>query len=140
MADLELEIRAAAAIPSGATAPWPGTADPTDGGLNVHISGGTIGPPTTADNPLSLADQAATGSAVALGSLTAGPGGLLICCVPSPISTTGSITRVSGSGVAATRGIPLAPGGSVVNTSVKNANQLYIIQEVAGGVISVSQV
>jgi hypothetical protein len=39
VADLELEIRAAAAIPSGASAPFPATADPTTGGLNVFVAG-----------------------------------------------------------------------------------------------------
>ena len=131
-----LEVKAAG--PVTGTTPVAATADPTDGALNVHIAGGTVSPPTTPSSPSSLPDQAATGSAVALGSLAAGPGGLLISC---PLSATpGSITRVSGSDVAVNQGVPLSPGGSYVNTSVQNANQLYIIAQVAGGVVSVSQV
>ena len=135
-----LEVKAAG--PVTGTPPVAATADPTDGGLNVHIAGGTVTPvpPATAYNPVSLPDQAATGTAVALGNLPSGPGGILVTCAPTPISTAGSITRVSGSGVTATQGIPLAPGGSFVITSVLNASQLYIIQEVAGGVISASQI
>ena len=59
-----LEVKVAG--PVTGTPPTAATADPTDGGMNVHIAGGTVTPvpPATGYDPVSLPDQAATGIGV----------------------------------------------------------------------------
>lgn len=100
----------------------------TSGGNDVSASNPIpIAPNTTASSPSSLDDTTATGSAVALGSLVAGPGGIVVTAHPS--NPVGSVVRVGGSDITTTRGQPLGPGASYTWTSVRNANQLSIIIE-----------
>lgn len=123
---------------AGGADAWPVSLE-VDGTPIDSTNGVPVVATTTTGDPASLADTTATSSAVALGSLARGPGGIMITALPT--NPAGSIVRVSGSDVTSTRGQPLGPGASYVNTSVANANQLYI--RIGAGVapaVAVSQV
>ena len=98
------------------------------------------------DNPLpvaaplasalaSLDDVAVTTTAATLGSLAAGPTGIMLTAHPSNTS----VIRVSGADVGAAHGQPLGPSASVV-LSVKNANLLQVRTESGAATLCVSAV
>ena len=92
--------------------------------------------PSIADTIASLADVTVTGTAAPLGSLAAGPTGILVTAHPG---NTGNV-RVSGSDAAIGQGQPLAPGVGVI-FSVSNASALHVILEGgASGKVCVSAV
>lgn len=115
------------------------TIDPTTGGLNVNVAGGALAIASELATSLNgIADQNATGTAVALGSLAAGPNGILVTSHPN--NDPASVIRVA-TNAATNIGVPLARGGSWT-FNVANASALKIIYEasVTGGVaVSVMQ-
>jgi hypothetical protein len=111
---------------AGGADAWPVSLE-VDGDPITATNGVPVVAQTTSGDPRSTTDQTATGTPTALTALVRGPGGLLI--MAHPLNPAGSIVRISGSDVSTTKGTPLGPGASYIDTSVANANQLYLVIE-----------
>jgi len=93
----------------------------------VPVQGSITSAPTLATALNGIADQTVTTTAAALGSLAAGPNGILVRSHPD--NATASRIRVA-TNAAANIGVPLAPGESWT-FAVANASDLQVILEAA---------
>lgn len=132
-----LDVRSAAPVVS-TSGTVTQAADPSDGGMLVHVTGGSLtSGPKLATSVASVSDVTATATPTALPGLVAGPTGILVTAHPT--LNTG-VLRVSGNDVTASHGQPFAPSSSYV-FSVANANELWcVIESGASGVLCVSAV
>lgn len=98
---------------------------PASLGAKAPASSASVTGSLASTAPTTVADQTATGSAVALGSCAAGPSGVR---VQNTSATGGTNIRVGDSSITTTRGVQLAPGQWEI-FAVTNANVLYVIAE-----------